>query len=197
MTFFKTGALALGLAFTVPSISSAATLIGDDFDFLAGGAFFVEPTSGSGTVGAGVEFSINFGQVEGGTQRFIDVDISEDSIDFSWRGSAIDFGDFDDNNMFIALIGLDFGEGIASVEFTEDGGTSAFPFGGNNVLSPTEDGVLLAINGIWDGTASVSAKLTEVDTSKPAVVPLPASAPLLLAGFGGMMVLRRKRKQAA
>ena len=37
---------------------------------------------------------------------------------------------------------------------------------------------------------------TVVDANAPAPVPLPAAAPLLLAGLGGLALLRRRRKAA-
>ncbi len=193
MTFLKTGALLAALFLSVPATASAATLIGDSFNYQVGLASNPNIQNGSAAAGAGVEFSADFS-----TDRFIDVDVAENTITFQWREAGAigaNFGDFEVFGWFIALSGLDFGNGIASVSVEEDAGTSRFDFGGNVVSAPAEDALILGLNGIWDGTSSVTVTLTEVQVS-PEVVPLPASAPLLLAGFGGMVMLRRKRRAA-
>ncbi|WP_299783030.1 VPLPA-CTERM sorting domain-containing protein [uncultured Roseobacter sp.] len=194
MTFFKTSALLVGLILSMPMAASAATLIGDTFNYQVGLASNPNLQSGSAVAGAGVDFSADFV-----SDRFIDVDVSEDTITFQWREAGLigaNFEDFEVAGWFISLTGLDFGNGIASVGVVEEAGTSRFPFGGNVVVAPTQSSILLGLNGVWDGNSSVTVSLTEVEIS-PEVVPLPASAPLLLAGFGGIMMLRRRRKAAA
>ncbi|WP_299963114.1 VPLPA-CTERM sorting domain-containing protein [uncultured Roseobacter sp.] len=113
---------------------------------------------------------------------------------------AIDFGTLDasgDPNGDFLVLGdfVDFGFTDTTLEFLFDtiGGRAAGDFGSQVLLEFTiaaNSGITL-LSGLFDGafpagTATITGNLAPVSP-----IPLPAGLPLLLAGLGGLLVLRR------
>lgn len=151
--------------------ASAATFIGDNVVIkrVQGGNFVYKTVST--TVGAGVEYSDNF----------FDIDITENAIIF-------DGGNFSIGDIFYQIEGLDFDDDpatanvIQSFNSTQIFGPQANPFGiGRVTLGPNNLFKLSFAN--TTGGAGALASVT-FGPATPGAVPEPATWAMLIVGFG-------------
>ncbi|MEO9514404.1 MAG: hypothetical protein ABJH45_21575 [Paracoccaceae bacterium] len=176
-------AATLGLTTEAPSLSSSTAII----DFLD-----IDPDGDLSTFGAEVDAtesvtSVGFTEIGFGVGYALANPIG----DFSGG-----FDIFDGNGEFLAgdLLAVGFAEDVIEFQFGNLTGSGARDFGSSVLaLIAFDDPLGLSpFDGFFDSD-SLSASITisnVVDTS-PAQVPLPAGLPLILTGFGGLLLLRR------
>jgi hypothetical protein len=130
-------------------------------------------------------------------ELFIDSLDVADALQASFSVFGPDFGTDALSGTGAAATGTDETTGLLQFLFTGVLGTGAYaPFDGGAVLVEILIAGLLpfADGFIADGTATLT--YTILRDSSPAVIPLPAGLPLLLAGLGALAVVRRSRHSA-
>lgn len=196
---------AAALAAVFPLASQAATLNGDVIDLSVthgietsytalGGCQFYAAT---GAIGAGVEVGAA-NDVGGGCSGGIAVDIDGDGLmtltpadtgagDYRWAEILI--SGFDQVIAGVSLVSNDL--------FTLSGTGSVIP---DPIISFTDSTIRILFDpagaGIFDVTPATggTTRFQIALRDGPAPIPLPASLPLLLAGLGGIGLMRRARR---
>lgn len=190
--------LAAGLVgtYAIGSSVSAATLSASVAD-----VEYAEPFVGEG------ELAIVLADVDGSTgampNGFATLDIvagfgtadPTDSSDFAF-GGFLDVSDDDGQFLVGDLSSISFGTDLIELSFNNLIGNAAGSFGSTVIATISFDDM----PGADPFSAFVDGKIygASVDISSAvAPVPLPAGLPLLIAGIGGLAVVRRKTKSAS
>jgi hypothetical protein len=165
----------------LPAVASASTLTGDD-------VYMQIPGFGNGmvTVGAGHDVML------GGTNFDLDAGPSGNMLHWNNREYESNFGvtsvvfgnmDFTDGSDLIGFLVSE--TQLTNLKVAVTASTLIFTFDANGVLEKGKK--------VIAGTYLTSGGI--VSQQPPSPVPLPASAPLLLAAAGGLALLRRRKSR--
>ncbi len=166
--------LALLAALALPAAAAASTLTGDEvsIEFNPGGTY-----SSTFTVGAGIDDEVNNFQ--------LNVDAGTHGKQFHW--TAINAGGSLAGATSFTFSDLDFTDGSTLIDFEIK--TTLL----DDVVASVTNGVLTVS---WSTTGIVGPGPVLHGKYITSVVPLPASAPLILAGLGVLGFVGRRRKAA-
>ncbi|MEM6409593.1 MAG: VPLPA-CTERM sorting domain-containing protein [Pseudomonadota bacterium] len=195
MSFFKTFALSLALPVlaTASAGASVFNLIGNQTTVTVtadlGGLGLTPGTTGTATAdGADFSFGITGGSVDLGTGAAL-IEHDGSGVSLTDGTSTATVGDFFIDTVKGTITGT-LNDTVNDVEFFTLGEETSD--GIEVLISSTLAGALTSVFGA-PNLANVQFGFANVDL-KLAPVPLPAGAPLLIAGLAGFALLRRRQK---
>lgn len=181
-------AATLGLTTDAPSLSASAAFI-DYFDFGPDAELLTDVPEVDGVDGVSpngfttVDFVVGFSTAD-----------PSDTSDFAF-GGFLDVSDDDGQFLVGDLFAIGYTEDAIELQFNNLSGSGAGSFGSTVLALVAFDDPLGAnpFASLFDGDSlAASITVSNVADVSMAPIPLPAGMPLLIAGLGGLALLRRR-----